>query len=86
MPEPTQQAEFLGGYTLGPVDSQVTDAVWVYSAEVLELGATCTLPGSSPAMVKLNLEPGWNQALITYGEGARLESGAVPATFVWSEF
>lgn len=86
VPEPTQGEEFLGGYTLGPADSQVTDAVWVYSAEALDLDASCTLPGSSLVAVTLNLEPGWNQALITYGPEVRLESGAVPTSFVWSEF
>ena len=87
VPEPTQAEEFLTSYTLGPSDSLVTNAAWVYSAEALELDATCTLPGSSiPVTVKLKLVPGWNQAVLTYGEGARLESGPVPESFVWSQF
>ena len=86
VPQPTQAEEFLAAYNLGPSDNLVTNAVWVYSAEALELDTTCTLPGSSPAAVKLKLVPGWNQALLTYGEEARLESAPVPTSFVWSEF
>lgn len=86
VPEPTQADEFLGAYTLGPPDSLVTDAVWVYSAEAHEIDASCTLPSSSPAATKLNLVPGWNQAILTGGKGARLESGAIPTSFIWSEF
>ena len=86
VPEPKQAEEFLTSYTLGPSDSLTTNAVWVYSAKALELDTTCTLPGSSPATVKLKLVPGWNQALLTYGEEARLESAPVPTSFVWSEF
>ena len=85
-PEPTRIDEVLGFYTLGPGDSLVTNAAWVYSAEAQTIDASCTLLGSNPAAVKLTLVPGWNQAILTQGELVRLESGAVPASFVWSEF
>ena len=86
-PQPAQGSEVLGIYMLSPTDPLAQDAVWVYSATDLELDTTCTLPGSNiPATVKLKLVTGWNQALLTYGEGARLESGPVPESFVWSQF
>ena len=85
-PQPTQPSEVFGTYTLGPIDSPTRDAVWFYSASDLELNTTCTLFGSSPAAVKLNLVPGWNQAILTYGEEARLESAPVPTSFIWSKF
>ncbi len=84
-PQPAQLAEVLGVYDLGPPTS-VQNAAWFYSETALELNATCTLPNSGPAATKLNLVPGWNQVIVTYGEGARLESGAIPASFVWSQF
>lgn len=85
-PEPALADEFLGFYTLGPSDSQITNAAWVYSARTQTIDASCTLLGSSPAAVKLKLVPGWNQAVLTQGEPVRLESGAIPASFVWSQF
>lgn len=85
-PQPTPSDELLGFYTLGPSDSMTTNAAWVYSAEARTVDASCTLLGSSPAAVKLTLLPGWNQAVLMQGEPVRLESGAVPASSVWSQF
>ena len=85
-PQPTPSDELLGFYTLGPSDSMATDAWWVYSETALELDASCTLPGSTMAATELNLVPGWNQVIVTYGEEAKIESGAVPTSFVWSQF
>ncbi|ADI13681.1 hypothetical protein [Truepera radiovictrix] len=86
VPGPAQSDEVFGIYTLGLPDSLLQDAVWLYTEEALELDTACVLPGSlAPAAVALNLVSGWNQAILTLGETARLESGAVPGTFVWSE-
>ncbi len=85
-PQPAQGSEVLGVYTLGPTDSPIQNTVWLYSASDLELNTTCTLPGSSPVATKLKLVPGWNQAVLTLNPDARLESGSVPKSFVWSQF
>jgi hypothetical protein len=84
--QPTQSEEVLGIYTLGPPDAAPRDAVWLYSERALELDTTCTLPGSSPAVVKLDLASDWNQAVLIYAEQARLESAPVPETYIWSQF
>lgn len=86
VPQPTQYEEVLGIYTLGPSDAAPRDAVWLYSERALELNATCTLAGSSPAVVKLDLASGWNQAILIYDEQARLESALVPETYIWTQF
>jgi len=86
-PQPAQPEELLGAYTLGPPDNAAQNAVWLYSEEPLELDASCTLAGGSDvAEVDLNLAPGWNEAILTLGERARLESASIPQSFVWSEF
>lgn len=85
--EPTQNEDVLGVYTLGPPDSMVQDAVWLYSEEALEVEGRCSLSGGSVLdEVILNLAPGWNEAILTLGPQVQLESSPVPESFVWSEF
>lgn len=86
-PQPAQSSEVFGIYTLGPPDNAAQDAVWLYSERALELNAACSLADdSSPVAAKLKLVPGWNQAVLTFGEPARLESAPIPETFIWSQF
>jgi hypothetical protein len=87
VPEPTENEEVLGDspYTLGPPNSLVENAAWLYSEEALELDGACSLDGSV-AEVDLDLAPGWNTAILTVGSQVRLESSEIPETFVWSQF
>lgn len=84
-PEPVRPEQVRGVFTLRPPTDPSRRAVWLYSDVARRLDATCSPPDASPVAAKLDLVPGWNQAVLTGGETPRLESRAVPAAFVFTE-
>ena len=84
-PEPARPEQVRGVFTLRPPADSSRRAVWLYSDGARRLDATCSPPDASPVATKLDLVPGWNQAVLTGGETPRLESRAVPAAFVFAE-
>lgn len=84
-PRPAQPDEVRGVFTLRSPANSLEQALWLYSDEALALDATCTPPDAGAVAARLELVPGWNLAVLTGGESARLESRAVPASFRFSE-
>ena len=84
-PEPSRPEQVRGVFTLRSPTNTLEQALWLYSDEALTLDATCSPPDAGAVAAKLELVPGWNQAVLTGGEAPRLESRAVPAAFRFAE-
>lgn len=85
---PTATGEVLGVYGRGDPQTLGQQGIWLYVAEAYEAESTCTTTSQTGlSSIDLTLAPGWNQVIFSStATGTVLTSGAVPDTFIWSEF
>ncbi len=85
---PTTSAEVVGFYNLGDPQGSGKRGAWIYVTDAYKSKATCVV-GSQTGLsaVDITLAPGWNQVITSFTEsGTVLTSGAIPDSFVWSEY